>query len=73
MWIWQHDGWPNFTWNNDALSSLLRDVTQLQGRLLGKIDSLGSEQSLTSTLDAQLQNIVQSSAIQGSIFKLSSN
>ena len=65
MYIWQNDKWPNFTWNNDALVSLLRDATQLQGVLLGKIGSLGAEQSLVSALDAQLQNIVQSSAIEG--------
>lgn len=72
MWIWQHDDWPNFTWDNDAFASLLRDVTQLQGRLLGKIDNLGSEQSLESALDAQLQNIVQSSAIEGEALNVES-
>lgn len=72
MWIWQHNDWPNFTWQNDVLASLLRDVTQLQGRLLGKIDSLGSEQSLESALDAQLQNIVQSSAIEGETLNVDS-
>lgn len=72
MWIWQHNDWPNFTWENDALASLLRDVTQLQGRLLGKIDNLGSEQSLESALDAQLQNIVQSSAIEGETLNVES-
>lgn len=71
-WIWQQEKWPNFTWDRDALASLLRDVTQLQGRLLGKIDSLGSEQSLQSALDAQLQNIVQSSAIEGEVLNAES-
>ena len=52
MWIWQHDDGHNFSWDNDDLASLLRDVTQLQGRLLGNIDNLGSEQRLTSALDA---------------------
>lgn len=72
MWIWQHEDWPNFTWNSDALASLLRDVTLLQGRLLGKVDNLGPEQSMESALDAQLQSIVQSSAIEGEALNVES-
>jgi len=71
-WIWQQEDWPDFTWDAAALALLLRDVTQLQGRLLGKIDHLGPEQSLESALDAQLQNIVQSSAIEGENLNLES-
>jgi len=71
-WIWHQDDWPNFAWDSEALASLLRDVTQLQGRLLGKIDNLGPEQSLESALDAQLQNIVQSSAIEGETLNVES-
>ncbi|MFT6401506.1 MAG: Fic family protein, partial [Pseudohongiellaceae bacterium] len=35
-WIWQQQDWPNFSWNKDALAVTLREVTQLQGTLLGK-------------------------------------
>jgi Fic family protein len=64
-WIWQQKDWPNFSWDGDFIASKLRDATQLQGRLLGKVENLGPVQSLESSLDAQLQNIVQSSAIEG--------
>ncbi len=65
IWIWQQPDWPEFRWDDKALSAGLREVHQLQGRLLGKIDTVADESSAASQLDALLQNIVQSSAIEG--------
>ena len=64
-WIWQHPDWPHFTWQTEALAPLLRQVTLAQGALLGR--ALGSEPELRAafTLDALLQNIIDSSAIEG--------
>lgn len=64
-WIWQQVDWPQFTWDDKVLAESLREVTQLQGKLLGKIDAVVGENCSVSELDAQLQNIVQSSAIEG--------
>lgn len=64
-WIWQHPDWPHFVWQAEALAPLLRQVTLAQGALLGRAQ--GSEPALSSefTLDALLQNIVNSSTIEG--------
>ena len=64
-WIWQHPDWPHFVWQAEALAPLLRQVTLAQGALLGRTQ--GSEPALNSefTLDALLQNIVNSSSIEG--------
>ena len=56
---------PQFNWDDKALAVNLREVSQLQGRLLGKLDAVTDESSASSELDARLQNIVQSSAIEG--------
>jgi len=64
-WIWQQADWPQFNWDDKALAASLREVTQLQGKLLGKIDAVADESSAVNELDALLQNIVQSSAIEG--------
>lgn len=64
-WIWQQADWPRFNWDDKALAESLREVTQLQGKLLGKIGAVVDESTAASELDAQLQNIVQSSAIEG--------
>ena len=71
-WIWQHSDWPHFTWEADALAPLLRQVTLAQGALLGRTQ--GSEPALRTefTLDALLQNIVNSSAIEGETLNVGS-
>lgn len=64
-WIWQQPDWPRFTWQAQALAPALRACTQAQGRLLGMIGAVGSDTEAQSSLDALLQNIVTSSAIEG--------
>ena len=65
FWIWQQPDWPSFTWNTERLAPLLRECVQAQGRLTGMVSSVGNSLSAQSELDALLQNIVTSSAIEG--------
>lgn len=64
-WIWQQPDWPNFNWRADRLAPLLRECVQTQGQLMGMAGSVGNTLSAQSELDALLQNIVTSSAIEG--------
>ena len=64
-WIWQHADWPAFRWQGDRVAALLRACQLAQGRLLGAVGSAGNEAGLETELDALLQNIVTSSAIEG--------
>ncbi|MEE1925472.1 Fic family protein [Pseudomonas sp. 148P] len=72
FWIWQHAQWPAFHWQADQLSELLRQCVHQQGHLLGKIGSVDDEQSRQSMLDALLQNIITSSAIEGETLNVGS-
>jgi len=65
FWVWQQPNWPHFNWQADALAPLLRTCSQAQGRLLGMLGAVGSDTEVHSNLDAMLQNIVTSSAIEG--------
>ena len=65
LWIWQQPDWPHFSWQAKPLAPLLRACTQAQGRLLGMLGAVGSDTEVQSSLDAMLQNIVTSSAIEG--------
>ncbi|MDX1366675.1 Fic family protein [Pseudomonas sp.] len=65
FWIWQQPNWPHFSWQAEPLAPLLRACTQAQGRLLGMLGAVGSDTEVQSSLDALLQNIVTSSAIEG--------
>ena len=65
LWIWQQPQWPHFSWQADTLAPLLRACAQAQGRLLGMLGAVGDDTEAQSSLDALLQNIVTSSAIEG--------
>ena len=43
MYIHKLKDWPNFKWSNDSITSLLAEVRNLQGVLLGKMSALGFE------------------------------
>ncbi|MHC8413279.1 Fic family protein [Pseudomonas sp. Hz4] len=64
-WIWQQPDWPNFNWQAERLTPLLRECVQAQGQLMGMASSVGNSLSAQNELDALLQNIVTSSAIEG--------
>lgn len=61
LWIWQQADWPHFHWRPDSLAGVLRECVQAQGRLSGMTGSVGAQPEL----DAMLQNILTSSAIEG--------
>ncbi|MBU0808526.1 MAG: Fic family protein [Gammaproteobacteria bacterium] len=65
LWIWQQPNWPHFSWQADALAPQLRACAQTQGRLLGMLGAVDNNSEVQSSLDALLQNIVTSSAIEG--------
>lgn len=65
FWIWQQPNWPHFTWQAEPLAPLLRACVHAQGRLLGMLGAVGGDAEVQSSLDAMLQNIITSSAIEG--------
>lgn len=65
MWIHQHQNWPNFTWNVEALASKLADIRHRQGHLLGRMESLGFELRREASLNTLTNDVVKSSAIEG--------
>lgn len=65
FWIWQHANWPHLQWQAASLAPLLRACSNAQGRLVGMAGVVDSDTQAQNTLDALLQNIVTSSAIEG--------
>lgn len=65
MWIHQHPKWPNFTWHHATLEPLLAAIRHQQGRLLGRIESLGFDLKQEATLQTLTQEVVTTSAIEG--------
>jgi Fic family protein len=64
-WIWRQPDWPTFTWQDQRLAGLLREIYPLQGQLLGSVQGIASQESLQSEMEALLQNAMNTSAIEG--------
>lgn len=63
--IHQLDNWPNFSWRIDELVNLLSEVRNLQGRLFGRMESLGFELRNEAFLDTLTLDVLKSSEIEG--------
>lgn len=65
MWIYEHQSWPNFTWDIVSLSSKLSNIRYRQGCLLGRMENLGFEFKQEASLNMLTNDVVNSSAIEG--------
>ena len=63
--IHQQELWPNFTWNNDEILNLLSEARNLQGRLIGKMESLGFQLRNEALLGTLTLDVLKSSEIEG--------
>jgi Fic family protein len=64
-WIWQQADWPEFRWDHEQVHPLLREAHTNLGILLGRAGSVAGGLDEATALDALLQNIITSSAIEG--------
>lgn len=65
--IYQKRDWPTFLWNNERLITILGKVRNLQGNLMGKMETLGFELRSKATLEALTLEILTSTEIEGEI------
>ncbi len=67
VYIYEKEGWPNFIWDTEKLLPLLGKVRNYQGRVVGKMESLGFELRDEAILDTLTLDIIKSSEIEGEI------
>lgn len=65
MYIHERENWTNFIWDNEKLSPILASVRHLQGRLLGRMESLGFDFVARATLESLILDVVDTSRIEG--------
>jgi len=65
MYIHERKNWTHFVWDNDKLSPILTSVRYLQGRLLGRMESLGFDFVERATLESLILDVVDTSRIEG--------
>lgn len=63
--IHQKDNWPEFTWRSNDFLSLLSEARNLQGRLIGKMETLGFDLRNEALLDTLTLDVLKSSEIEG--------
>jgi Fic family protein len=63
--IHQNDHWPNFTWDTNRFMLLLSEARNLQGRLIGKMETLGFDVRNEASLDTLTRDVLKSSEIEG--------
>ncbi|MFH0702893.1 MAG: Fic family protein [bacterium] len=67
MYIYQEKNWPDFYWNQEKVLKSLSNVKLSQGKLLGKMDTLGFNLREEANLNVLTQEITKSSEIEGEI------
>jgi len=65
MYIHELKKWPEFLWDQAKLADLLAEVRHWQGRLLGRMESLGFGLREEATLQTLTQDVVKTSEIEG--------
>lgn len=63
--IHQRDDWPNFRMFSNEFVDLLSEARNLQGRLVGKMESLGFDLRSEASLNTLTQDVLKSSEIEG--------
>jgi len=67
IYIHQLKNWPHLQWDEQAFISLLSEVRNLQGKLMGKVELLGFQLKDEANLETLIQDVIQTSEIEGEI------
>ncbi len=70
LYIHEDDNWTDFVWDEKKVSLKLAETRNLQGRLLGKMESLGFDLQDEAVLNTLTIEIVKSSEIEGEVLDL---
>ena len=65
--IHQLQDWPKLLWNKEKLANLLAEVRHRQGRLIGRMESLGFTLRSEAMLRSLTEEVIKSSEIEGEI------
>ena len=69
FYIHNRDNWTDFTWNDKKVLLKLSETRNLQGKLLGRMESLGFDLQNEAILNTLTLEIVKSSEIEGEILE----
>jgi Fic family protein len=67
MYLHEQIDWTNFRWNDEKIIHLLAEVRNHQGKLLGKMESLGFKLQQEAQLDTLTLDVLKSTEIEGEV------
>ena len=70
LYIYQLKDWPHLTWNEEKLINLLGEVRHKQGKLLGRMHTIGFHLQSEATLQILTLDVIKSSEIEGEILDM---
>ena len=65
--IYEISKWPAFTWDNDVILNPLSETRNLQGRLIGKMETMGFDLRNEALMDTLTLDVTKSTEIEGEI------
>ena len=67
MYIHEQKNWPTFIWDSGCITNILGSVRHRQGRILGKMQTLGFRVQEETMLKALTMDVIKSSEIEGEL------
>jgi len=71
-WVWQHDLYPNFTYDTEPLNKIVQDIKYYQGLLNGIYKTINEDELSYAKLEILTTEILDTSAIEGEILNRNS-
>ena len=65
QYLWAHDDWPNLIWDEKYLYKLIASISLEQGRIQGKMETLGFNLRNEAHLITRTEDVIKSSEIEG--------
>ncbi|NLK53791.1 MAG: DUF4172 domain-containing protein, partial [Bacteroidales bacterium] len=70
VYIHEREDWTDFTWDNEKVMIKLGEARNQQGRLLGRMESLGFDLQNEAVLNTLTLDVIKSSAIEGELLEI---
>ena len=67
IYLWQQPTWAKFQWDNERLITLLSEVRNLEGRIIGLMEGVGFNVQNATSLDVMVEDVLRSSEIEGEL------
>ena len=67
IYIHQQNEWPTFSWDNEQILLSLGTVRNMQGKIMGRMESLGFDLRKEAELDTLTQDVLKSTEIEGEL------